>query len=261
MIVKNPTYVKVEVPAPSKFDQLINGTITTVTAEDLAGVTQINDYAFYNQSNLSKIEIPNSIVYIGKGVFYGTHKLTQGLFLPPTIQVVGSNVDSLFQYTYFKKIKFGGILNATISYYLIREAKNTEAVEFNEGTAMFANNVFQSAPTTLKKVIFPSTTAEIRNIAYTGLTILKSEYPPTKTVSTTFSQLYVPYTGIDRYKSETNWSATASTTYPLVKSETDLSSIDTTLYTKACVIGNDLGIEDDNNYALYNYTNGEWVKE
>lgn len=66
MIVKNPTYVKVEVPAPSKFTQFMNGTLTTVTEEDLAGATILRDYMFYQQKKLVKVEIPNSVKIIGQ---------------------------------------------------------------------------------------------------------------------------------------------------------------------------------------------------
>lgn len=69
MIVKNPTYVKVEVPAPSKFTQFMNGTLTTVTEEDLAGATELRAKLFENLKNLVKVKVPDSVLSYGEGIF------------------------------------------------------------------------------------------------------------------------------------------------------------------------------------------------
>lgn len=48
-----------------KLPQVIDGTVTEITAEDLQGVTSIRDYAFYRNENLKMLELPNTILKIG----------------------------------------------------------------------------------------------------------------------------------------------------------------------------------------------------
>lgn len=62
-------YSQVTVDTPNKFPSLVDGTITTVTAEDLAGVTSIGNYAFYYRVLLTSITIPDSVTSIGAGAF------------------------------------------------------------------------------------------------------------------------------------------------------------------------------------------------
>lgn len=48
---------------------LIEGTVTEITAEDLAGVTRIRPYAFEDSYNLRSIEFPESLEFIGEYAF------------------------------------------------------------------------------------------------------------------------------------------------------------------------------------------------
>lgn len=60
----------------NKFSQLIDRSLTTVTAEDLEGVTSIRDYAFYGCSNLTEITLPSSLTSIESRAFSGCSSLT-----------------------------------------------------------------------------------------------------------------------------------------------------------------------------------------
>ena len=57
--------------------QLVDGTITTIAADDLAGVTKVRDYAFWFCSSLTSITIPNSVTSIGVSAFSNCKTLTQ----------------------------------------------------------------------------------------------------------------------------------------------------------------------------------------
>ena len=56
-------------PTTSKLPHIIARTATELTAEDLAGVTEIGDYAFYKYSTLKSVTIPNSVISMGKAAF------------------------------------------------------------------------------------------------------------------------------------------------------------------------------------------------
>ena len=259
MIVKNPTYVKVEVPAPSKFDQLINGTLTEVTAEDLQGATRINDYAFYNQAYLKSFDFSN-IDIIGNMAFAKTQSL-KNVFLKDSVIINGTP----FAESKIQKFKGFGVNTPNVTKGTFKNCNSLTHIEFYEGVI---NVDILSGQTNLTAgmIIVPSTCVSYNGGRYANIShsVFKSLEPPSIPADYNLSVIgksFVPLVSINKYKTATNWVAGANKIYPFVQNESDLATIDTTQYTKACVIGNDKGIEDDNNYAIYNYTNGEWVKE
>lgn len=67
----------------SKFAQLVGGTLTEVTAEDLEGVLTIDVSAFSSRPSLKKVAMPNSITKIEQYAFNWCTKL-EGIWLPET---------------------------------------------------------------------------------------------------------------------------------------------------------------------------------
>lgn len=63
-------------------------------------------------------------------------------------------------------------------------------------------------------------------------------------------RIYVPNLIISQWKNATNWAQHAGAIFPLVETVSDIANIDTTIYTKACVIGND--------FAEYTYNGSDW---
>ena len=49
----------------NKLAAFVDGSLTEITAEDLAGATKIREYAFYFFRSLTSITIPNSVTNIG----------------------------------------------------------------------------------------------------------------------------------------------------------------------------------------------------
>ena len=57
----------------NKLQQLVDRSITTVTADDLVGVTAIGESAFRDCGNLTSVELPDSVTSIGAYAFYNSH--------------------------------------------------------------------------------------------------------------------------------------------------------------------------------------------
>lgn len=65
-------------PASGKslFAQLVDKSITNVSASDLTGMTRIGQYAFFDCESLTSITIPDSVTNIGFSAFSGCSNLT-----------------------------------------------------------------------------------------------------------------------------------------------------------------------------------------
>ena len=61
---------------------------TEITAEDLQGCTEIEDYAFINNTYLESIEIPGTVTKIGDGAFYGCTNL-KSITIPDSVKSIG----------------------------------------------------------------------------------------------------------------------------------------------------------------------------
>ena len=70
-----------------KFTQVVDGSISELTAEDLKGATSIREYAFYNCDFLTSVTIPDSVTSIGDYAFYSCSILTS--------VIIGNGVTSI----------------------------------------------------------------------------------------------------------------------------------------------------------------------
>lgn len=74
----------------NKLAQLVDGSITTITADDLAGLTKVRDYAFWSCYSLTSITLPDSITSIDAGAFSNCSALTQ-ITIPNSMENIGAN--------------------------------------------------------------------------------------------------------------------------------------------------------------------------
>lgn len=68
----------------------VDGTLTEITAEDLAGATKFRDYAFYYCRSLTSINIPNSVTSIGSSAFGACTSLTS-VIISNSVRIIGGN--------------------------------------------------------------------------------------------------------------------------------------------------------------------------
>lgn len=93
--------VNVNVPAPaSKLPSVIDKSVTAITADDLAGITSIGLYAFYDCQSLTSITVPASVTSIGDHAFQcgsSTNKVTITMLgsTPPAIAATTMQYDNI----------------------------------------------------------------------------------------------------------------------------------------------------------------------
>ena len=72
------------------FTKLADGSITDVTADDLAGVTELRRNAF-SYSSIKNIELPNTLITIGQSSF-GYCQGIRSIEIPDSVQTIGESV-------------------------------------------------------------------------------------------------------------------------------------------------------------------------
>lgn len=74
----------------NKLLQLVDGSITTITANDLAGITKIKDYTFYKCASLTSVILPDNITSMGSSVFFRCTSLIS-INIPDGVNSIGNN--------------------------------------------------------------------------------------------------------------------------------------------------------------------------
>lgn len=181
------------------FAQYVEGNITELTADMLAGVSKIRTNAFSNVTILTSVVIPSNVKTISGGAFYNCTNLTS-VVINEGVESLGNSDGSLTD-----KVRTFG--NTSIQNIVIPNSVKYIGVWcFNKCTDLQSVDI-GSGITEMTKT-------------FSGCTALQSitcraVVPPTAD-SDTFTSvpedcaIYVPAESVEAYQSATNWSARAS---------------------------------------------------
>lgn len=169
---------------------VVDGSITNITADMLAGCTKITEYAFYRHTKLKSIVIPEGVTSIETYAFYYCTGLTS-MVIPEGVTSMGTSV---FWY-----------------------CTGLTSVVIPESLTSIPMSTFRNC-SKLTSVVIPKGVTSIGNYAFDGCSSLatvemKRVTPPTistKTFNTSaLKQIIVPAGTLSAYQSATNWSAYA----------------------------------------------------
>ena len=183
-------------PASGKslFAQIVDRSITEVSASDLAGATKIGEYVFYNCSSLISVTIPSNITSIGELAFYRCKNM-KNISIPDSVVSIGNS-------TFEDCNKLTDILIPNkitkIAVALFRYCSNLTNIVIPSGITNIASIAFYSCGASTES----GTTYTI--LATTPPTIQSSTFENAK-----INKIIVPAGTSSAYKAATNWSALA----------------------------------------------------
>lgn len=150
-VYKNEYTGKVDIPESINY----NGTTYRVTG--------IGDNAFQDCSNLTLINMPNSITSIGKSAFYGCVGLSE-IDIPDAVTSIGGN--AFYETGWYKSLPNGIIYfkNWLLGY---KGSKPSGNVNINEGTIRLAGSAFSDC-TDITSITIPNSVISISDGAFSG---------------------------------------------------------------------------------------------
>ena len=222
----------------NKFFQLVERSITELTADDLDGATKIGDYVFYQYKTLTSITIPNSVTSIGQSAFaycsglttitipdsvtsignsafHSCKGLTGSFTIPDSVTSVGgtafSHCSGLTSVTIGNSVT--GIGTQTFAY-----CSGLTSVTIGNSVTSIGSGAFYG-PNKLTSITIPNSVKTIESAAFyscnklTEMTILATTPPKlsdTNAISSATTKIYIPAGTLSAYQSATNWSSFAS---------------------------------------------------
>ena len=220
------------------FRKVFDGSVTAVTAEDLAGFTEIRPYAFAGCENLVSIEIPDSVTVIGDAAFYGCTALTtvvvnetsnlsridetafssasllESFYVPKTVSYIGFNA-------FHRKSLQNGLIfadpnEANLNFDMALSAyENIKEISFPEGTYALRKTLLGNSK--VEKIVIPSTVQVVGENFLSvdsnlDVVVIKSEFltPDMIAGSSTLTineAMYVPDSLVEAYKACTGFNS------------------------------------------------------
>lgn len=200
----------VQIDGKSKLPQVIDKTVTEITAEDLEGATSISERAFQSCSNLTSVTIPNSVTSIGDHAFWNCSSLSN-VTIPNSV----TNLDSyaFYQCSSLTSVVLGTGLT-TLTTYCFAGCNNLTSIVIPNSITSIGGSAFYNC-SNLTSITIPNSVTSIGNGAFnncsslTKMTILAIT-PPTlgnkSAISTATTTIYIPAGTLEAYQSATNWS-------------------------------------------------------
>lgn len=186
------SYEKANVSIPNKLAQVVDRSVTEITAEDLAGATNIASYVFYNRLNLKSVTIPEGVKAIYTNAFNMSYNI--------------------------RSINILSTVLTTIDAYAFGYIHSTAEINLPDSVTTIGSSAFYSCGG-LQRVSIGSGITKIDSSAFSNCKVLKelivlAEEPPTIQANT-FNNvpadciIKVRASSVDKYKTATNWSVRA----------------------------------------------------
>ena len=150
-----------------KLPQVVDKSIVTITADDLAGATKVGDYAFYYCTELTSIEFPSTVTSIEDNSFQGCTGLTGTLTIPASVTSLGSSAFN--SCNGFTALVFeDGIQLSSISSVAFYNCTGlTGTLTIPSGVINIDTSAFNTC-INLTSIIIPSSVTSIGNSAFSG---------------------------------------------------------------------------------------------
>jgi hypothetical protein len=170
--------------------ELIERTVTTVSADELSGIDQIGIYAFSSCNSLKSITIPDSVTTIGNYAFYYCTSLTN-ITIPDSVTSIGNyainNCRSLTSVTIPDSV-------TTIGSAAFYGCYNLTSITIPDSVIKIGSNAFGNCYDLTDIYLNPTTPPSLGN---------------TNVISSATTTIHVPVGYGDTYKAATNWSSFA----------------------------------------------------
>ena len=163
--------------------QVVSGTITEITAQDLEGITEIRPYAFYNCTSLVRVELPASVENIGSYAFAECSNLQEIIFNNPNT-VIGSyafhkctsltdidltNVSQVQDFAFFQSGLENIVLPATVSSWgdcVFQESRVVKVI-VNNGAIFIPYGMFHGC-SNIQEIYLPNSLQTIASIGFSN---------------------------------------------------------------------------------------------
>lgn len=194
----------------NKLAQLVDGTITELTAQDLAGITSIRESAFMNCTNLITVDIPDSVTRIYTSAFEDCSSLTS-VTIPDSVTRIDGYA---FRYSGLTSLNIPDSVTRLDSN-LCASCKKLTSVTLSKNITNLPFATFSDCKN-LTAITIPENITTIGGVALTiGISTNKatitflSTTPPTIQTNTFnasyLNKIIVPAGSGDAYKTATNW--------------------------------------------------------
>ena len=173
-IIKNPLTIVQTGGGENKLPDVLNKTVTSLTAGDLIGVTQIPNYAFQNCIDLTSVEFSSTLQTIYSYAFYGCRGLTS-ITLPSSLEAIRGyafyycleleTLEYKGTIDQWLSIDFGSYWMVDSSHTFIVNGEELTNLEVPEGVTSIGDSAFNGCHG-LTSITLPSSLEAIRDYAF-----------------------------------------------------------------------------------------------